>query len=337
MKEFATADHLFVDALCNCMGKTDDTVFGYVARLERIGRHFTWNKYLNMNPVVAYGDLLFLLSFTADADQATAFNSNVATDGDAVPNAIGCDLRDQMTSILCQLEANFADMNMILSVWRGIEDQHHAFMTPEDECVQPNDLLSLQFYWCGSKLNAIATFKTLSVFDLPKEVFRCASLLSIVSGFRGLPSGSVQIQSTEVHMRDCTLDPDELDEMSRCGTDDQKLPLRINDEQLHRSPESAMMMLDDAMISDDLMRHEFHFVNHFNDIDRFSKFSTIATCLSIAYLREATRTLKNHVSPHSHLHSVRTQKMLATSIDALCDRRLAERARTCLWQRSVCD
>ena len=325
---YVTADQLFLET-ARALGKSkQQTGFGFVAKLSDVRRGFTWNKYRGMDPVRAFGDLLFLLSFSYDGSQVYAYNKDAAIDEETglIPNAYGPDLRDQLHGAIASLNKSLHTTTAILCPWRGVEDQHNAYFSPNDKLIEPNKMLSCQFFWDGKKLHAIVNFRTLDAWEMPYEVFTWSRMLSIVAGYVSVPPGEVQIQAGEIHMRGREID----EEMYSEGWYDRVPPLKIDDSPMAATMADPVGQFSDAACVEELIRKDFKFLEHKNDLERFFPYTTITTCLAISYLRGVRETIKE-IPAGKHLRLSKARKVFSRILGEYCDENLSEAAITSLW------
>ena len=325
---YKTADHLFVDAIKKIDATPLRTIYGFSGTLESALHCFTWNKHFNMNPIRAYGELLYLLSFEKNEKQAKAFNPELAIGGEYIENSFSLELRHQLVTVLCELDRNLWNNNMILSAWRGIEDLHLGYFNPHYEELKPMPLLNLQYYWCGKKLNVICNYKTLNAFDLPYEIFKMSSLLSLVAGFRGIPVGTVRINATEMESRNASV------KIMLNDLNDIEKPLQVDDSVLTCEPELAIMKLEDATITEQVMREEkMNFADRLNELNRYGECTTLSSALSVCYLRQASPLLKHLRKINADTVGLATGVLtrseaistLSASLQPFCDKRVIER------------
>jgi len=326
-KTYSTADHLLVSTVRSLEAMPQRTAHGFVARLESVNRCFTWNKTFNMDVVKACGDLLFLLSFTHDGEQAKRYNPDVATDEGLVVNAYGPHLREQLATLIASLHKSLYDPIAVLCAWNGIEDQQNAFFHRGDEAVQPNNLLTAQFLFDGKRLHCITTFRSMDTSELPYLVFTWARMLDIVAATAGVPPGSLQIQSGVV-----SLPAETPPAISSEGWFDKEPPLKICDSPWLNSKD-PIQPLEDAAVVEELMRREFKFSEHRKDIERFVPFSTLSTCLTVAYLHAGCSVLQDKFPDKSIVRSSKGFKFFRGVMSHLCDERLSERVLASVWER----
>ena len=328
---FKNADQLFVETVRE-LGRTPmQTIFGYSAKLQSVNNCFTWNKRFNMNPIRAYGEFLYMISFESNYEQAKAFNPELAMESEYVENGFGIDLRHQLVTILCELERNLWADSLIISSWRGIEDLHLSYFYHQNEEQQPSPLINILFYWNGKSLNAICNYRSLNINDFPYEVLKCSSLLSLIAGFRNLPSGTIQFNCIELESR-----TDSLAYMINDGWREEEEPLLIDDSYLQCSPELAIIKLEDAIVSEETIRNKdgyFDFGKRRKDLDRYGENTTLSTALSICFVREcsdlfnALNLVNNQEQASgSPLTLSGARKSISHSLSKICDERLLERA-----------
>jgi len=246
-----------------------------------------WNSKRELSVVAAFGDLLWMLSFNRDGEQAKEYRSRPADRQGVVLNAIGPRLRNQLSCAIASLAKDRETDGAVLCPWRGLEAQHDDFIHGDIPFLRPSNLLTAQFTFSEEKLNLVASYRNADAWNVPYDIFAASRLLSMVAGDQGLEPGSTTLILNRVSLADPKIAEAVLSDAPQVAA-----PLLIDDSRGQREGAGLLAACEDAAVVEELTRRGIAFKENTRDLGRFVPLSTLRGALAACHISHAAKRMR---------------------------------------------